>query len=68
MSSTDKQIKFLERKLFDQSQFIDELTKTFDKFFSTNKKSSFCRRQTIYEDSITQNRGEIFLCFTFIYI
>ena len=57
MSITDEKIKFLERKLFDQSQFIDDLTKTFDKLFSTNKNLKFCGTQTNYEYGITQNRG-----------
>ena len=67
MSSTDEKIKFLERKLFDQSQSIDELTKTFDKLFSTNKNSKFCGRQTNFEYGITQNRGEMVLCFYIFY-
>ena len=60
MSSTDKKIKFLERKLFDQSQSIDELTRNFDKLFSIGKKSTFSRRQTNFEDRITKNKGEKF--------
>ena len=65
--STVEKIKYLERKLFDQSQAIDEMTKTFDKLFSTNKSSKFCGRQTSYADGITQIRGEIFLQFYFFY-
>ena len=61
MSSTDEKIKFLERKLFDQSQSIAELTKNFDKLFSTNNNPKFSWRKTNLEDDITQNRGESFL-------
>ena len=56
-ASTDDKFKFLERKLFDESQTIDELTKTFDKLFSTYKNLKFCGTQTNYEYGITQNRG-----------
>ena len=59
MSSTDEKIKSLERKLFDQSQIIDELTKNFEKLISINKKSKFSSRLSIYEDSIIQTNGEI---------
>ena len=59
MSSIDEKIKFLERKLFEQSQSIDELTKNFQKLISINKKSKFSSRLSIYEDSIIQTKGEI---------
>ena len=59
MSSIDEKIKFLERKLFEQSQSIDELTKNFQKLISINKKSKFSSRLSIYEDSIIQTNGEI---------
>ena len=68
MSSNDEKIKFLERKLFEQSEFIDQMTKTFDKLFSTNENSKFCGRQTNFEDCITQNRGKMFVCFYFFTI
>ena len=66
--STDENIKFLEQKLFYQSQSIDELTKTFDKLFSAKKNSKFCGRQTNFEDGITQNKGNIFLKFKHFFI
>ena len=59
-ASTDDKFKFLERKLFDESQTIDELTKTFDKLFSTKKNSKFCGKQTNFEDGITQIKGNFF--------
>ena len=59
MSSIDEKIKFLERKLFEQSQSIDELTKNFQKLISINNKSKFSSRLSIYEDSIIQTNGEI---------
>ena len=68
MSSTDEKIKFLEGKLFHQSQFIDELTIKFDKLFSTNKNLKFCGRHTNCEDAITQIRGEMFLRFLLFFI
>ena len=64
ISSTDEKIKFLERKLIDQSQFINELTKNFEKLFSTKNNPKFSWRQTNFEDDITKNKGNILLNFT----
>ena len=65
MLSTDDKIEILERKLFEQSQSIDKLMKIFSKRFSIHKKSKFSRRQTVFEDDITQNKGECLYSFNF---
>ena len=62
LSSTDEKIQFLEKKLFDQSKSIDELTKTFEKLFSTNKNP----RYSNLEELITQNKGTVFYVFKLI--
>ena len=49
--SSNEKFMIFEQKSFDQSQFIDELTKTIDKLFSINNKSKTSRRHTNEEDN-----------------
>ena len=64
LSKVDEKIKFLERKLFEHSQLIDELTTDFYKrklLPSKNYKQK--RRQDTFQDCIKRNKGEIFFNF-----
>ena len=60
----DEKIKFLERNLFDYSQLIDELAKSFYKIkFSPSKKSAQKRGQNTFQNHIKRNKGKKFLNF-----
>ena len=60
----DEKIKFLERNLFDYSQLIDELAKSFYKIkFSPSKNSAQKRGQNTFQNHIKRNKGKKFLNF-----
>lgn len=60
LTKFNERIKFLEKKLYDNSMFIDDLATKLNKLkFSSIKKSKHTREQNLLQNYVDKNKGKV---------
>ena len=65
-SNLDKNVKFLEQKLIENSQTIDELTSNFDKLNILTFERSSSIKNNVIESHVKQNKCSFCLFFNYL--
>lgn len=63
ISNLDQNILFLERKLIENSQLINNLALNFEKLNILTFKRSSSRRSNVFENHVEQNEGIVLFVF-----